>query len=139
MPASPQPCVAAADNNVDIEPDEFSRELGQALGASVCPAILDRDGAPFNPAKFVEPLHKSSGPRCPGRRRRRPQIADGRQLARLLRPRRERPRRRRAAEQRDELAPRYHSITSSASARSLSGTARPSALAVLRLITSSNF
>ena len=32
-----------------------------------------------------------------------------------------------------------HSITSSASASSLSGTARPSAFAVLRLITSSNF
>ena len=36
---------------------------------------------------------------------------------RLLRPRRERPRRRRAAEQRDELAP-LHSITSSARASS---------------------
>jgi hypothetical protein len=39
---------------------------------------------------------------------------------RLLRPRRERPRRR-AAEQRDEIAPLHHSITSSASASSLSG------------------
>jgi ABC transporter substrate binding protein len=54
-----------------------------------------------------------------------------------LRPRRERPRRRRAAEQRDELAP-LHSITSSAATSSLSGTSRPSALAVLRLITNSN-
>ena len=44
----------------------------------------------------------------------------------------------RAAEQRDELAA-SHSITSSASAISLSETVRPSALAVLRLITSSNF
>jgi hypothetical protein len=33
----------------------------------------------------------------------------------------------------------YYSITSSASASSLSGTVRPSALAVLRLITKSNF
>ena len=38
----------------------------------------------------------------------------------LLRARRERPRRRRAAEQRDELAP-SHSITSSARARSVGG------------------
>src|SRR5215470_12541142 len=52
-----------------------------------------------------------------------------------LRPRRERPRRR-AAEQRDELAP-LHSITSSARASSVSGTVRPSALAVFMLITSS--
>ena len=46
------------------------------------------------------------------------------------------PARRRAAEERDELAP-LHSITSSARA-STGGTTRPSALAVLRLITSSN-
>src|SRR5262245_50388304 len=56
----------------------------------------------------------------------------------LLRARRERPRSRRADEQRDELAP-VHSITSSASASTRSGTARPSALAVLRLSTKSNF
>src|SRR5258707_7726371 len=55
----------------------------------------------------------------------------------LLRARRERPRDRRAAEQGDELAA-LHSITSSASAMSLSGTASPSALAVLRLMISSN-
>ena len=41
-----------------------------------------------------------------------------------------------AAEKRDELAP-SHSITSSAWASSVGGTSRPSALAVLRLITSS--
>ena len=51
----------------------------------------------------------------------------------LLRARRERPRRR-AAEKRDELAP-LHSITSSARASSIGGTSRPSALAVLRLMT----
>src|SRR5262249_21792738 len=59
----------------------------------------------------------------------------------LLRARRERPRRR-AAEQRDELAScklRTHSITSSASCRNGSEILRPSALAVLRLTTSSNF
>src|SRR5262249_33428881 len=55
----------------------------------------------------------------------------------LLRLCRERARRRGAAEQRDERAP-PHSITSSARASSVGGTVRPSALAVLRLITSSN-
>src|SRR5947209_4308859 len=47
---------------------------------------------------------------------------------------------RRAAEQRDELAASHfcaHSITSSARASRVSGTVRPSAFAVLRLITSS--
>src|SRR5258708_37663129 len=55
----------------------------------------------------------------------------------LLRARRERPHRRRAAEQRDELAA-VHSITSPAIASSLSGTVRPSILAVEALMTSSN-
>ena len=44
---------------------------------------------------------------------------------RLLRSCRERPRHRRAADQRDELAAAHHSITSSAVASSLSGTVRP--------------
>ena len=50
---------------------------------------------------------------------------------------RERPRGRRAAEQRDEIAA-FHSITSSARASRVGGMAIPTALAVLRLITSSN-
>src|SRR5262249_7734435 len=54
----------------------------------------------------------------------------------LLRARRERPRRR-AGEEGNELAA-LHSITSSAVASSLSGTVRPSILAVGTLMTSSN-
>src|SRR5262245_27533831 len=53
---------------------------------------------------------------------------------RLLRARRERPRRRCAAEQRDEFAA-LHSITSSARTRNVSGMVSPSALAVVRLMT----
>src|SRR5262245_35298364 len=44
---------------------------------------------------------------------------------------------RRAAEERDEIASPHHSITSSARASSVAGTSRPSAFAVLRLMTSS--
>jgi hypothetical protein len=54
----------------------------------------------------------------------------------LLRPRRQRQRRR-ACQACDEL-PASHSITSSAVTSSVCGTVSPSALAVLRLITSSN-
>src|SRR5215831_13444490 len=60
-------------------------------------------------------------------------------LGRRLRARRERPGGSRAAEQRDELAAPHHSITSSASNCIELGTERPSALAVLTLITNSNF
>jgi hypothetical protein len=59
-------------------------------------------------------------------------------IAGPLPPRRKRPRGYRAAEKRDELAP-SHSITSSAAACSVRGTVRPSACAVLRLITNSNW
>src|SRR5262249_55617149 len=55
----------------------------------------------------------------------------------LLRARRNRPTRRRAAKQRHELAA-LHSITSSARTRNDSGIVRPSALAVFKLTTSSN-
>ena len=54
----------------------------------------------------------------------------------LLRARRERPRGR-AAKERDELAA-LHSTTSSAATSNLSGTVRPSILAVEVLMTSSN-
>src|SRR5262249_14209690 len=57
---------------------------------------------------------------------------------RLLRARRERPRGRRAAHERDELAS-LHSITSSASCWRCKGTSRPTALAVLRFIASMSF
>jgi hypothetical protein len=65
------------------------------------------------------------------------QHADAPYPLRLLRPRRERPQRRRAAKQRDELAS-PHSITSSARASSIGGMSRSSALAVFALMTSSN-
>src|SRR5262249_41202154 len=61
--------------------------------------------------------------------------------SRLLRARRERPRRCRAAEQRDELAAdhlRGHSMTSSAATSRPGGTVKPSAFAVFKLMTVSN-
>jgi len=69
---------------------------------------------------------------------RRTQNADPSDLAGLLRERRERPCGGLAAEQGDEIAAR-DSITSSAATSSLSGTVRPSILAVEALMTSSNF
>src|SRR5262249_5644849 len=61
---------------------------------------------------------------------------DPHDLSHLLCLSRERPRRRRAAEQRDEMAP-PHSITSSARARTVLAMAWPTTLATLRLTTSS--
>jgi hypothetical protein len=63
--------------------------------STFCPAILDRDGATFDPAEFAQSLHKCGGPFALDGRRERAQEPDSRQL-RLLRARRERPRRRAA-------------------------------------------
>src|SRR5262249_13145445 len=66
------------------------------------------------------------------------QEANAGDLADLLRARRERPCRCCTAEQRHELAPVTHSITSSATESSDGGTVRPSIRAVTALMTSSN-
>src|SRR5262245_45381079 len=92
--------------------------------------------ATFDPAELAQAPHESSDPITQGRSRTGAEEADGRKLCWLLRARREGPRRRRAAEQRDELAP-FHSITSSARASTVAGMSRPNAFAVLRLITNS--
>src|SRR5262249_21022565 len=126
------------DDDIDLEPDELGRDLSETLGASLRPAILDRNGPILDPAEFAQPLHKCGDPRALRRRRGRAQEPNGRQLSRLLRGRRERPRSCRTAQQGDELAAFHlHSITSSAVCRNGSGMVRPSVFAVLRLMTSS--
>src|SRR4051812_28976637 len=103
---------------------------------ALCPAELDVNVLAFDVTKFTKPhpqcLHAGRGSSSGAES----QVADTRYFGRLLlRPRRERPSRR-AAEQRDEIAA-PHSITSSARASSVGGTVRLTALAVLRLMTSS--
>jgi len=106
------------------------------------PANVDLRVAADSPTRLLQSLKKGSEPRLPLRifgREIHEHANSSHPAGGLLRPRRERPRRRRAAEQRDELAADHHSITSSARASTVGGTSRPSALAVLRLMTSSNF
>src|SRR5262249_14952516 len=101
------------------------------------PPIVDRYVSSLVPAELPQSLHECRRTKLPlGIIADRLQHSDPPHALTLLRPRRSRPRRR-AAEQRDELAPPDHSITSSARASSVSGTAKPSAFAVLRLITKS--
>src|SRR5262249_47496401 len=103
------------------------------------PAQRDTQIAPLLPAERAEPLDQGGGVRMPhGVIWRSHQHAEAAHPVALLRARRERPRSRSAADERDELAPLHHSITSSASASRLAGTSMPSAFAVLRLITKSN-
>src|SRR5262249_12745658 len=123
------------ENDIDLEPDQFGGDLSETLAAALRPANLNRDVATFHPTEFAQPLHECGEPLALDQGRGGAQESDGRQLAGLLRARRERPRRR-AAEQRYERAP-LHSITSSARASTEAGRSRPSALAVLRLMISS--
>src|SRR5215813_6923749 len=83
---------------------EISHQLRHQLVSSFCPAVFDCDALALRVAGFIQTLPKGShtiigGFGGPG--------ADqtNHRLRRLLRPRRERPRRSCAAEQRDELAP----------------------------------
>src|SRR5262249_36818690 len=101
------------------------------------PAIIDLDITALDPAEFMEGLLKRLYACLPfvvvGNRHKYPEPSHpfG------LRARRERPCRRRAAEQCDEVAPPHYSITSSASASSLSGTVSASVFPVLELMTNS--
>src|SRR5262245_21870482 len=108
---------------------------GQVRHAAVAPFCDQDEIASLHIALLGQRLQKRL--QLALKRRREAQETDPPQALALLRARRERPRGR-ASEQRDELAPSHHSITSSARASNLSGISRPSALAVLRLITNSN-
>jgi hypothetical protein len=54
------------DNDIDLEPDELGRDLGEALVAALRPAILDSDGAALGPPEFAQPLCKSGNPLAHG-------------------------------------------------------------------------
>src|SRR5262249_7930693 len=114
---------------------QFGSQRRKSLKATIGRQIFDRDIAAFDIAELLEALPDRAElaiievGAC--------QQTDQRYCS-LLRAHRERPRTRRAAEQRGELAP-PHSIPSSARASSVGGISRPSAFAVFKLMTSSYF
>ena len=112
---------------------EVGHESRQAIELALQPMVLHRHVLALDVAGFVEALAE---PGNKGRIRQSGIDEADHWHRRLLRARRERPRSRRAAEERDELTPR-HSITSSARTSSAVGTVRPRVLAVLRFKNSS--
>src|SRR5215831_20698725 len=132
--------LIAGENSIRPHPHEFGSEASQALVIPAWPALLDVDIATFDPPEIVQaPAERRHAELAFGVLLRQPrnQHADAVHLLALLGARREGPRRRAARDQRDERAP-LHSITSSARASSVGGIVRPSARAVIRLITRSN-
>src|ERR1700746_3181036 len=79
-------------------------EVGQSVGLVLRPAILDRHILALDVAGFTKALPKCGQIACTISKRRAAEDPDHRWRS-LLRARRERPRGRRAAEQRDEIAP----------------------------------
>jgi hypothetical protein len=92
------------ENDIDFQPDELRRDLGEALSASFRPPILDRKAAPLNPTEFAQPLNERSNPFAVGCRCAGDKNPDSWRLPRLLRPRYERSCDSRASENRDKLA-----------------------------------
>src|SRR5262249_17109558 len=134
---------AAGQYEVWRQRDQFRRVSAIAIDIVLAPAGVDPDVAAVAPSQLLQGLLERRQldlaawiVRGPVHEHTEPPHALG-----LLRPRRERPRYCRAAEQRYERAPlhpRNHSITSSARASSVDGISMPSALAVGRLIKNSN-
>jgi hypothetical protein len=85
-----------------------------SIGITDAPAGVDPHVAAINPAQLLQALQECREASLALRivRRQAHEHANASHLLRLLRARRERPRGR-ADEKRDELAPLYHSITSS--------------------------
>jgi hypothetical protein len=125
----------ASKKDRDLPTNEVRREARQPIVLTLCPTVFERDVLTLDIASLSESLPERDEQWSALGQRRATEKSDHRH--RLLRARRERPRGRRAAEQRDEFAA-VHSITSSAICWRCTGTSRPSALAVLRLIRNSN-
>jgi len=93
-------------NDVRGERDQFRGKCAIALGVTCAPADVDADVATLRPPQLLQPLQKRRETDLPCRivRRDTQQHANAPHPLALLRPRRERPRRR-ATEKRDEVAP----------------------------------
>src|SRR5262249_53646999 len=131
------PRLADGDHHADLTTHQIGRQFRQAIKPAFCPTIFDAGVATLDIASLRQSLAQggeAAAHRIAGRHG--AEISDDGH-PRLLPARHERPRGS-AAEQRDELAA-LHSTTSSARASSVGGISNPMRLAVLRLITSSNF
>src|SRR5262245_14875432 len=125
------------DNDVDLESNQLRGKPGKSIELLFRRTELEEKILAFNITGFAQcftQLRPKGLDVCIAYEERTNSIG----LRLLLRAGRERPRCRRTAEKRDELAS-LHSITSSARSRNDSEIASPSVFAALRLTASSNF
>src|SRR5262249_24893979 len=121
-------------DDVHFEPDQLDREVGQPVEPTLSGSIVDDDILALDPPELAQrlPERVEVGPR------KYPKKPYPAHLPGLLRLGSERPSEERTPECADERSPLHYSITSSARPSSEGGIVRPRALAVLRLMTSSN-
>src|SRR5262245_41790110 len=132
--------VACATDQFGSCVDELFRQPLHTVHIGGREAVVDPDVAALDPSQLLEAAfeciqERGCLPVILGRAHEHADVPHP--LALRARHANSRRCRRRAADERYELAP-PHSITSSARCRNGSGTVRPSAFAVFRLITSSN-
>src|SRR5215471_969363 len=129
------------DDDVRCRAHQLFCQRMRAINVARGPVIVRLDVASFRPTQTLQRLAERRNARLCLRIAlgKAHQHADPPHPLALLCTRRERPRPRRAAEQRDERATLDHSITSSARPSTASGNERPSSFAVLRLMISSIF
>src|SRR5262249_45990750 len=131
--------TVTGQDHVGSSPHQFLRERGQTLNVSFGPPIFHREVAALGVAERTHSLDEGGGGLGGGAGQACSQIDDPWALGRCLGECPERAGARcrcRAADKRDERAA-FHSITSLARASTVVGISRPSAFAVLRLITNS--
>lgn len=121
-------------DDVNVQSNHLCRKFLKSLGAVPCIPALNHEVAALRISEFVQALEQRVV-KCLVSARDKSHSPN---FARLLRARGKRPRRRRAAEQRNELAPPNHSITSSARESKVGGIFKPSAEAAFKLMISSN-
>src|SRR5215470_16217586 len=129
---------SSRDDHVNLEPEQFFREARESLWPTVSRAILHDDVLSLRISELLEPLPEClqvGGVRCS---RYDFQQTDTIDLSRRLRLHGDRRGEEPTSERAKERPPFHYSITSSARASSDGGTVRPSALAVLRLMTNRN-
>ena len=128
--------AATCHDNVRREFNQLGDIFTKTIEIAHAPPVVDPYIAAFSPASFLQPLHEGHPTYLPFR------VISGQTVHKhantthplgLLRAHHNQPRRC-ASKPRNERPP-FHWITSSAVANSVSGMARPSALAVLRLMT----
>src|SRR5262245_42334347 len=126
------------DDEVHLEPDQLGRQVGQPVDPTFRISIVDDNILALNPPELAQPLPKCVEQGRPiGRGRQTKKTYPG-QPSHLLSPGSARRGEETASQNPEERPPVHYSITWSARWSSAGGIVRPSAFAVLRLMTSSN-